>query len=57
MHAGLESSAKDCSYYIFSLAVLATFTYNQIIEAWEAGPDTCGRDLFRHGGLMGVVHL
>eukprot|EP00439_Symbiodinium_sp_Y106_P066383 s1784_g10.t2 len=27
---------RDCSYYIFSLAVLATFTYNQIIEAWEA---------------------
>mmetsp|Transcript_64172 Transcript_64172/g.150630 ORF Transcript_64172/g.150630 Transcript_64172/m.150630 type:complete len:549 (-) Transcript_64172:39-1685(-) len=27
---------RDCSYYIMSLAVLAAFTYNQIIEAWEA---------------------
>mmetsp|Transcript_35718 Transcript_35718/g.79956 ORF Transcript_35718/g.79956 Transcript_35718/m.79956 type:complete len:555 (+) Transcript_35718:111-1775(+) len=28
---------RDCSYYIISLGVLAAFTYNQSIEAWEAG--------------------
>mmetsp|Transcript_20169 Transcript_20169/g.47086 ORF Transcript_20169/g.47086 Transcript_20169/m.47086 type:complete len:561 (+) Transcript_20169:136-1818(+) len=27
---------RDCSYYIMSLAVLAAFTYNQTIAAWEA---------------------
>lgn len=27
---------RDCTYYICSLAVLAAFTYNQVIEAWEA---------------------
>jgi len=27
----------DCSYYIMSLGVLAAFTYNQTIAAWEAG--------------------
>mmetsp|Transcript_90654 Transcript_90654/g.216451 ORF Transcript_90654/g.216451 Transcript_90654/m.216451 type:complete len:546 (+) Transcript_90654:123-1760(+) len=27
---------RDCTYYITSLAVLACFTFNQLIEAWEA---------------------
>lgn len=27
---------RDCTYYICSLAVLAAFTFNQLIEAWEA---------------------
>jgi len=28
---------RDCSYYITSLAVLAAFVSDQIVEAWEAG--------------------
>lgn len=28
---------RDCSYYITSLAVLATFVSDQVVEAWEAG--------------------
>ncbi|CAE7174824.1 SLC24A2 [Symbiodinium pilosum] len=27
---------RDCSYYITALGVLASFTYDQVIEAWEA---------------------
>ncbi|CAE7580926.1 Slc24a2 [Symbiodinium natans] len=27
---------RDCTYYIISLGVLAAFTYNQTIAAWEA---------------------
>ena len=28
--------AKDCSYYITSLAVLAAFVSDQLVRAWEA---------------------
>ncbi|CAE7272160.1 SLC24A2 [Symbiodinium pilosum] len=28
---------RDCTFYIISLGVLAAFTYNQSIAAWEAG--------------------
>lgn len=31
---------EDCTYYICSLAVLAAFTYNQLIEAWEVRDST-----------------
>ena len=33
----VSSATQDCSYYIMSLGVLAAFTYNQTIAAWEAG--------------------
>lgn len=33
----IHSTLEDCTYYICSLAVLAAFTFNQLIEAWEAG--------------------
>ena len=36
-HDAISWLAEDCSYYITSLAVLAAFTYNQVIQAWEAG--------------------
>lgn len=27
---------RDCTYYIFALGVLAAFTFNQLIQVWEA---------------------
>lgn len=38
-----DVASEDCAYYIMSLAVLAAFTFNQIIEAWEAGQPKEGR--------------
>lgn len=44
----LASSAKDCSYYITSLAVLAAFVSDQLVQAWEA--DACmPRKQGKHG--------
>ena len=38
-HTAVVMLTKDCTYYITSLAVLACFTFNQLIEAWEASCD------------------
>ena len=33
-----HDGAEDCSYYLTSLAVLAAFVSDQIVEAWEVPP-------------------
>ena len=39
---------EDCSYYITSLAVLAAFVSDQIVEAWEVPP--CATE--KHGNML-----
>jgi len=45
---------EDCSYYITSLAVLAAFVSDQIVEAWEVPPCATEKHcMLKHLGYLG----